>query len=70
MRYIREAIESRCPELYYNLGRVRRKVPFNMRKFKSIKPICIENMQGKLSLEDIREAFGEHILAYNQRFNK
>ena len=64
--FIRTVIEG-CDELYYHLGRVRKVVPFNMEKFKKIKPICIERIKSPITIEDVRDVFGEHVFALNQK---
>ena len=47
--FIKTAVEA-CDELHYYLGRVRRIVPFNMEKFKKMKPICIERIKSPITI--------------------
>ena len=55
---LRTAIESHCPQLYYHLGRVRRLNPFDLERYKQIKPICLQRITEDLTISDVRSYFG------------
>lgn len=64
--FIQGAVENRCHDLHYNLGRVRRVVPFNFDKFKKMRPICIERFYSSYSIQDIRDVLQEHVFTLNR----
>lgn len=44
-------------------------LPFDMKKFKISKPICIERIRHPLTIEDIREYFNEHVYTLNENIS-
>lgn len=63
--YLRGVIESKCSELHYHSGKVRRKIPFDVEKFRKVRPICIERFVQPISVDEIRNLFEEHVYFLN-----
>jgi hypothetical protein len=58
IRFIQGATEDFCPELMYSWGRIRRINAFDIKRFKTEKPISLERIREKQTISDLRDMIG------------
>lgn len=55
-----------CRELHYQDDRVRRVIPWNKKAITHTKPVCLQHMEHKIGVSDVRSYFGEESFMMEQ----